>query len=131
MLDAANTSSGSFVSYRIYEQVTCFTPPGEHALWFMYEPVLMAEDRFEALDAAQREALLAAAERAEAFFAEEAARQDARAEQAFRDAGVEVVHMTESQAAQWRAIAERTSYAVFAEEVDGGRELIDMALAVE
>src|SRR3546814_2017753 len=28
VLDAANTSSGSFVSYRIYEQVKCLTEPG-------------------------------------------------------------------------------------------------------
>ena len=32
VLDAANTSSGSFVSYRIYEQVKCLTAPGDHAL---------------------------------------------------------------------------------------------------
>lgn len=31
VLDGANTSSGSFVSYRIYEQVTCLTAPGENA----------------------------------------------------------------------------------------------------
>ena len=31
VLDAANTSSGSFVSYRIFEQVKCLTAPGEHA----------------------------------------------------------------------------------------------------
>src|SRR5690606_17466593 len=36
VLDAVNTSSGSFVSYRLYEQVECLTPPGEYALWFMY-----------------------------------------------------------------------------------------------
>ena len=30
VLNAANTSSSSFVSYRIYEQVTCYTP---RAMW--------------------------------------------------------------------------------------------------
>jgi TRAP-type C4-dicarboxylate transport system substrate-binding protein len=35
--DATDTSSGSFVSFRIYEQVKCITAPGENALWFMYE----------------------------------------------------------------------------------------------
>ncbi|MDH5487103.1 MAG: TRAP transporter substrate-binding protein DctP, partial [Gammaproteobacteria bacterium] len=29
VLDAANTSSGSFVSYRLYEQVKCLTAPGD------------------------------------------------------------------------------------------------------
>lgn len=131
VLDAANTSTTSFVSFRIYEQATCYTPPGQHTLWFMYEPVLIAKPAFEALTPAQQEALLAAAERAERFFAEEAARQDELAEQVFRDAGVEVVQMSAAQADQWRALAERTSYDVFAREVEGGRELIEKALAVE
>ena len=41
VLDAANTSSSSFDSYRIYEQVACYTPAGDVALWFMYQPLLM------------------------------------------------------------------------------------------
>ena len=43
VLTGANTSSGSFVSYKIYEQVTCATPPGKFGLWFMYEPILMSK----------------------------------------------------------------------------------------
>ena len=41
--DATDTSTGSFVSFRIYEQVKCITAPGDNALWFMYEPVLMSK----------------------------------------------------------------------------------------
>lgn len=131
VLDAANTSSASFMSFRIYEQVVCFTAPGDNALWFMYEPIIMSKRSFERLDGAQQAALSAASERAEAYFLEEAKKQDAEAEQVFRDAGVEVVHLTAEQAARWRAIAETTSYRVFAEEVPGGRALIEAALAVE
>jgi TRAP-type transport system periplasmic protein len=131
VLDAANTSSGSFMSFRIYEQVECFTAPGDEALWFMYEPILIAKRSWEKLDGAQQAALRAAAERAEQFFATEARRQDAEAEEVFRKAGVEVVHLSSEQAEAWRAIADRTSYRVFAEEVPGGRALLDSALAVE
>jgi TRAP-type transport system periplasmic protein len=131
VLDAANTSSGSFVSFRIYEQVECFTAPGEHTLWFMYEPVLIAKSTWEGLDDTQRAALTAAAERAERWFVDAMQKEDADAEEVFRRAGVEVVHMTAEQAAAWREIAAQTSYAVFAAEVPGGRELLDGALAVE
>ncbi len=31
--DATDTSTGSFVSFRIYEQVKCITAPGESTLW--------------------------------------------------------------------------------------------------
>jgi TRAP-type C4-dicarboxylate transport system substrate-binding protein len=131
VLDAANTSSGSFMSFRIYEQVECFTAPGGRALWFMYEPILMSKRSWDGLDSEQRAALQTAADEAEAFFSEQARRQDAQAEQVFRDQGVEVVHMSQEQADAWLAIAERTSYRVFADQVPGGQALIDSALAVE
>jgi TRAP-type transport system periplasmic protein len=43
VLDAANTSSASFVSHRLCQQVKCLTAPGSDALWFMYEPVMMSK----------------------------------------------------------------------------------------
>ncbi len=63
VLDGANTSSSSFVSYRIYEQVKCYTPAGEQALWFMYQPLLMNKSAFNGLNNAQKKALLAGAKR--------------------------------------------------------------------
>ena len=53
-----DTSTGSFVSFRIYEQVKCVTAPGDNALWFMYEPVLMSKKSFDRLDKKQQDALL-------------------------------------------------------------------------
>jgi TRAP-type C4-dicarboxylate transport system substrate-binding protein len=131
VLDAANTSSGSFMSFRIYEQVKCFTAPGNNALWFMYEPILIAKRSWDKLDAAQQAALQQAADNAENFFSAQAEQQDLLAEQTFRDAGVEVVYLTAEQLARWRALAEQSSYKTFAEEVPGGRELIESALAVQ
>ena len=131
VLDAANTSSGSFISYRIYEQVECFTAPGETALWFMYEPVMISARTWERLNEAQREALRAAARSAETFFDAAAADQDAEAERLFAAAGVEVAHLSEEQLQAWRDIAANSSYEVFAADVDGGRALIDLALSVE
>jgi TRAP-type C4-dicarboxylate transport system substrate-binding protein len=130
VLDAANTSSESFVSFRIYEQVTCFTAPGNQALWFMYQPMLIATQTWERLTAEQQAALRAAADRAGEFFARETQKQELVAEQVFRDAGVEVVHLSAEQARAWRDLAETTSYKVFADEVEGGRALLDAALAV-
>jgi TRAP-type C4-dicarboxylate transport system substrate-binding protein len=72
VLDAVNTSSGSFVSFRIFEQVDCLTPPGELALWFMYEPILMSKESFERLTPEQQQALLDAGQKSEAYFFEAA-----------------------------------------------------------
>lgn len=131
VLSAANTSSSSFVSYRIYEQVKCYTPAGDIALWFMYQPLLMNKSTFEGLTADQQAALLAASAKAEAFYLEEAKKQDAASVTAYEKAGVEIAEMTAEDFAAWRAIAQETSYKKFIEEVPGGQALLDLALAVE
>jgi len=131
VLDAANTSSASFMSYRLYEHTTCLTAPGENALWFMYEPVLLSKRRWDRLNAEQQAAMLHAGQVAEAYFFTEAKQLDTTMEELFSASGVEIVHMSPEQATVWRNIALETSYKVFAEEVPSGAELIEKALAVE
>ncbi|WP_425039754.1 TRAP transporter substrate-binding protein DctP [Primorskyibacter sp. S187A] len=131
VLDAANTSSSSFVSFRIYEQVACYTPASDVALWFMYQPLLMNKSAFDGLNEAQQTALLAAAEKAEAHYLAEAKKQDAASVEVFREAGVEIAEMTPEDFEAWRAIAQETAYKAFVEDVSDGQELLDMALAVE
>jgi TRAP-type C4-dicarboxylate transport system substrate-binding protein len=131
VLDAANTSSGSFVSYRIFEQVKCLTAPGEHALWFMYEPILMSKKSWNKLNLEQQNALRAAGKVAEEYMTSKAKGLDDKLVTVFKENGVEVVEMTAEQAAAWKAIAQKTSYKIFAENVPGGKELIEKALAVE
>jgi TRAP-type C4-dicarboxylate transport system substrate-binding protein len=131
VLDAANTSTASFVSYRLYEQVTCLTAPGENALWFMYEPILMSKQVYDGLDEEQQQALMAAGEKAEAFFADAAKGLDDDLVKTFEEAGVEVVQMDEAQFDAWLELAKESAYPAFAEKVANGQELIDQALAVE
>ena len=68
--EATDTSTGSFVSFRIYEQVKCVTAPGENALWFMYEPVLMSKGSFDKLNKQQQDVLLKAGKKSEEYFDE-------------------------------------------------------------
>jgi len=131
VLDGANTSSGSFISYRIYEQVTCLTAPGENALWFMYEPILISEQSWNKLNEVQQGALMAAADKAEAYFAKEAAGLDQKMIDVFAESGVEVVSMSPEDYQAWLDIAKKSSYKTFAENVPNGQALIDAALAVE
>ena len=131
VLDGANTSSGSFVSYRIYEQVTCLTAPGENALWFMYEPVLISERSWNSLNEAQQAALIEAGQKAEDYFVKEAAGLDDKMVEVFKENGVEVVQMTPENYEAWLKIAQESSYKTFAENVPNGQALIDAALAVE
>jgi TRAP-type C4-dicarboxylate transport system substrate-binding protein len=130
VLDAANTSSGSFVSYRLFELVKCLTAPGKNALWFMYEPILMSQKSWERLDKKQQDALMSAARKAEEYFAAEAEKIDQEMIDTFKKAGVEVVEMSPEHYQAWLEIAKATSYKNFAEKVPNGGSLIEKALAV-
>ncbi len=109
----------------------CYTPAGDVALWFMYQPLLMNKSTFDGLSAEQQAALLTAAEKAEAFYLEKEKEEDAASVEVFRNAGVEIAEMTEADFDAWRALAQETSYKAFVESVPDGQALLDMAFAVE
>ena len=129
--EATDTSSGSFVSFRIYEQVKCLTAPGDNALWFMYEPVLMSKKSFTRLNKKQQDVLLQAGKKSQQFFAEKAKGLDDEMVKVFKDHKVEVVTLTPAEYDQWLKVAEKSSYAEFAKDVPNGKKLIDAALSVK
>ena len=129
--DGTDTSSGSFVSFRIYEQVKCLTAPGENALWFMYEPVLMSKKSFERLNKKQQEVLVNAGKKAQAFFAKETKGLDDKMVKTFKDHKVEVVTLTPAEYDAWIKIAQQSSYAGFAKEVPDGKKLTDAPRSVK
>ncbi len=131
VLDAANTSSGSFVSYRLYEQVSCLTAPGANALWFMYEPILMSKRTFDSLTPEQQKAIMEAGKKAEEYFLGEAKKLDDKMVDVFKKAGVKISEMSKEDYDAWLDIAKKSSYKQFAEKVPNGQQLIDKALAVK
>jgi TRAP-type C4-dicarboxylate transport system substrate-binding protein len=129
--EATDTSTASFVSYRIYEQVKCITAPGENALWFMYEPVLMSKKNFDKLNKKQQDALRAAAKKSEEYFAKQSKGMDDKMVKAFKDHKVEVVTMTQDEYNKWLDVAKKSSYAAFSKAVPDGKQLIEEALSVK
>jgi TRAP-type C4-dicarboxylate transport system substrate-binding protein len=129
--EATDTSTGSFVSFRIYEQVKCVTAPGDNALWFMYEPVLMSKKSFDRLSKPQQDALRKAGKKAQDYFAKETKGLDDEMVKTFKDHKVEVITLTASEYDAWVKVAKESSYAEFAKEVPDGKQLIDQALSVK
>ena len=129
--DATDTSSGSFVSFRIYEQVKCLTAPGDNALWFMYEPVLMSKKTFNRLNKKQQDVLMQAGKKSHDFFASKAKSLDDERVKVFKEHKVEVVTLSAQEYDEWVKVAQKSSYTEFAKEVPNGRKLIDEALSVK
>jgi TRAP-type C4-dicarboxylate transport system substrate-binding protein len=97
----------------------------------MYEPILMAKSSFEKLNPEQQAELMKAAAEAEKYAYAASKEADTKLVEAYKKAGVKVVEMSPEQAAMWRKIADTSSYKAFAENVEGGQELLELALSVE
>ncbi|HZQ12588.1 MAG TPA: TRAP transporter substrate-binding protein DctP [Pseudolabrys sp.] len=131
VITATDTSLGTFASTRLYEVTKCLTAPGNNALWFMYEPVLMSKKSFEKLNKQQQDALIKAGKKAQAYYESKADAVNEEALKAFKDHKVDVISLNDTEYQAWLALAKKSSYAKFAKDVPNGQKLIDEALAVK
>jgi len=129
--EATDTSMGSFLSFRLYEQAKCLTVPGENALWFMYEPLLMSKKSFEKLDKKQQKVLLEAGKKAQKYYEDKAESVDAATIKAYKDHGVQIKSLSKAEFDKWIDVAKKSSYAEFSKDVPNGKKLIDEAMAVK
>jgi TRAP-type C4-dicarboxylate transport system substrate-binding protein len=131
VINGTDTSLTTFASMRLYEVAHCLAAPGENALWFMYQPMLMSKKSFDKLNKQQQDAVIAAGKKAEALFESKADAVNKAAVKTFEDNKVKVVTLTDADYAAWLEVAKKSSYAKFAKDVPNGQKLIDDALAVK
>ena len=131
VVTGTDTSLGTFDSMRLYEVTNCLTAPGNNALWFMYEPVLMSKMSFAKLNPQQQAAVVKAGKDAQAFYEGKADAVNADAVKAFEDHKVKVVTLSDANYNDWVGLARKSSYAKFEKDVPNGEKLIDEALAVK
>jgi TRAP-type transport system periplasmic protein len=131
VVNGTDTSLGTFQSMRLYEVTDCLTAPGNNALWFMYEPVLMSKKSLDKLTKQQRDVIIAAGKKAQAYYEGKADEVNKEAVKAFEDHKVKVVTLSDADYQAWLDIAKKSSYAEFAKNVSNGQKLIDEALSVK
>jgi TRAP-type C4-dicarboxylate transport system substrate-binding protein len=131
VINATDTSLGTFGSTRLYEVTDCLTAPGNNALWFMYEPVLMSKKSFQRLDKKQQDAIIAAGKKAQAYYEGKADAVNEETLKLFRDHKDKVVELSDAEYNEWIDLAKKSSYARFAKDVPNGQKLIDEALSVK
>ncbi len=131
VVTGTDTSLGTFASMRLYEVTKCLTAPGDNALWFMYEPVLMSKKSFEKLNKQQQDAIIKAGKNAQVYYEGKADEVNKDAVKAFEDHKVKVVTLNDAEYQAWLDVARKSSYAKFEKDVPDGKKLIDEALAVK
>jgi TRAP-type transport system periplasmic protein len=131
VVTGTDTSLGTFDSTRLYEVTSCLTAPGNNALWFMYEPVLMSKANFDKLTKSQQDAIVKAGKDAQAFYEGKADAVNDEAIKDFATHKVQVVTLDDAQYIVWLDLAKKSAYAKFSKDVPEGQKLIDEALAVK
>jgi TRAP-type C4-dicarboxylate transport system substrate-binding protein len=131
VVNGTDTSLSTFASMRLYEVADCLTAPGDNALWFMYQPMLMSKKSFDKLTKPQQEAIVAAGKKAQAYFESKADAINKEGVKVFEDNKAKVVSLSDADYAAWLEVAKKSSYAQFAKDVPNGQKLIDEALSVK
>jgi len=126
-MDAAMTSSTSFISFKLEEIAKFLTSGRQRTYWFMLEPLMMSKDIFSKLPKAQQDVIMAVGAELEAFATEAAKADDKAAAELYAKAGAKVVDMDEPTLKKWQAIARDTAWKDFGEKNDSCAALLKAA----
>src|SRR5215217_3721918 len=126
-LDSAITSTSSFSSYRLYEQVNSYTSPtGGNTFWFMFEPLIISMEEFEQLTPEQQKIFEEEGAELQEYAYTASEEDDVRVDKEFEEAGVKVVPMDAKSFAEWQQVSQPV-WDDFARDVEGGQEMIELA----
>jgi hypothetical protein len=126
-MDAAYTSSTSFMSFKLEELAKAFTSARQKSYWFMLEPLMMSKQIFDALPKDQRDALMAAGAEMEKFGLEAAKDDDKTAALAYARAGSKVTDVDAAIVDKWKAIARDSAWKDYAEKNESCAALLRAA----
>lgn len=129
VLNACLTSSSSFVSYRLYEQLKFMNAPRDYAIWYMAEPMVISMKTWKRLSDKQRKAFEEVASEMEKDWVVPNFSKDNEAlVKEFTKAGVQLHYMTKEEFQKWAEFAKKTAWKNYEETVPNGKELLDLAV---
>jgi len=128
VLDTMLTSSASFVSFRLYEVLKYINAPRDYSIWYMAENLVISEKTWQRLTPDQQKIFMEVAEwmHVNWIYPNFKTLVD-KLITSYTEAGVNIHYMTEAEFNTWMEYAKKTAWKNFAETVDGGQELLDLA----
>jgi TRAP-type transport system periplasmic protein len=129
VLDTMLTSSASFVSYRLNEVLNYINAPRDYSIWYMAENLGISMKTWDRLTPEQQKIFLETAE----WMHENWIYQNFKTLvdeliDVYTKTGVDIHYMNEAEFNEWLEFAKKTAWKNFAETVEGGEELLDLAL---
>jgi len=115
-MDAAMTSSTSFISFKLEELAKHLTSGRQRTYWFMLEPLMISKEVFNRLPKAHQEVIMAFGPEMEVFARDAAKADDQLAASVYAKAGAKVYDMDEATLNKCQAIARETAWKDFGEK---------------
>jgi len=126
-MDAAMTSSTSFISFKLEEIAKHLTSGRDKTYWFMLEPLMISKDVFGKLPKAQQDIVMAVGAELEVFGRDAAKADDKIAAEVYAKAGAKVYDMDEATLKKWQLIARDTAWKDFGEKNESCAALLKAA----
>ena len=129
-MEAAMTSSTSFISFKLEEIAKHLTTGRNKAYWFMLEPLMMSKDVFAKLPKDQQDIIMSTGAELEAFAEQSAKADDKRVADVYAKAGAKIYDIDEPTVKKWQAIARDTAWKDYADKSDNCAKLMKAAQAL-
>jgi TRAP-type C4-dicarboxylate transport system substrate-binding protein len=126
-MDAALTSSTSFISFRLEELAKHLTTGRGGAYWFMCEPLMMSKQVFDKLPKAQQDIIMAVGAEMETFGTQGAKADDQAVATVYQKAGAKVYDLDAATLKKWQDIARRTAWKDYAEKSETSAKIMKAA----
>jgi TRAP-type C4-dicarboxylate transport system substrate-binding protein len=126
-MDAAMTSSTSFISFKLEEIAKHLTTGRDKTYWFMLEPLLMSKEIFASLPKPQQDAIMETGAEMEKFGMEAAKADDKTVADVYSKAGAKVYDINDATLKQWQAIARDTAWKDYGEKSETCAALLKAA----
>ena len=126
-MDAAMTSSTSFISFKLEEIAKHLTTGRNKTYWFMLEPLMISKDVFSRLPKAQQDVVMAVGAELEVFARDAAKADDKAAADIYAKAGAKVYDIDDPTLKKWQAIARDTAWKDFGERNESCAALLKAA----
>ncbi|MGI9132408.1 MAG: TRAP transporter substrate-binding protein DctP [Rhodoferax sp.] len=126
-MDAAMTSSTSFISFKLEEIAKHLTTGRDKTYWFMFEPLMMSKEVFAKLPKAQQDVLMSVGAELEVFARDSARADDKLAAEIYAKAGAKVYDMDEATLKKWQTIARETAWKDFNDKNESCAALLKAA----
>lgn len=129
-MDVCMTTSTSFISFRLEEIAHSLTTPRNKGFFFVFEPLLMSKQIFDALPKDQQTAIMDIGSEMEKFAMEKAKADDDEVAKVYEKRGIKTYDIDQAQVDKWKAVARDTCWKDYAGKNASNAELLKLSQQV-